>query len=206
MSIAVTHDDATPGLQALKAQLSPARIAAELGPRLTRLMQRNFRTLGTNKQGWPSTQFWAHAAQATNWQPTNSGLDIICGQIGVRQRLLGGTIKPVNAGALTIPADPAAYGKTAREFSNLHFSLVMNPQTGHIQPALVEAAASEVKFGKIKKDGTRKVTHTASTLGTHVMYWLCKSVTQQPNPAVLPPDEQWNAEFDKGMQNLLARI
>jgi len=124
-------------------------------------------------------------------------------QIGIRQRLLGGDIKPVNAGALTIPAVPEAYGKRAREFNNLRFAFALNPATGKMMPALVEAEASQVKIGKIKKDGSRTITHTSNTTAKIAIFWLLGKVSQKPDPTVLPSDEEFQTTFDQSVDAVL---
>lgn len=203
MSVAIPVDTATPALEVLKQSVSTERVISELGPRLTRLVQRHFRGLGQNSKGWHSSYFWPRAAEATNWQSDNDGLEIVCNQIGVRQRYYGGHIGPVNAKALTIPADEEAYGKTAREFSNLRLSLQKNPATGRVQACLVEAETSKIKIGRPKKDGSRSVKKTGESDGKRVLFWLVKGVNQQPNPEVIPSDAEFDAAFDKGIENLL---
>lgn len=208
MSLAIStevQDGAGPALKGLAGRVAPRRIAAEVGPRLTRLMQRHFRSLGQNKKGWPSTSFYGRAAEATNWQMQASGeyVDIVCNQIGIRQRLMGGEIKPVNAGALTIPASPDAAGKTAREFSDLKFSFVHDPDLGVMRPALIRAEQTRVAFGRRRKDGTRSVTNAGET-GGEVMFWLAKGARQDPDPTVLPADEEFERELDRSVDALLA--
>jgi hypothetical protein len=205
-SIAVENDTASPWLAKVRANVSPHRIAAEVGPRCTRLVQRNFRKYagGANAKGWPSTHFYGRAAEATNWQEGFGFVQISVNQIGIRQRLLGGTIKPVNAGALTIPNTPEAYGKTAREFSNLQFKMLYDPETGHVRPALVEkAGVIKIKLGRKKKDGSKSATPVSTTTGMVALFWLAKSVTQEPNPNVMPTEREFEMEFDKSVDALL---
>lgn len=203
--VSLEQDTTLPELAHVAERLSPRRMAAEVGPRFTRLLQRNFRSLGSNKLGWPSTHFWGRAANATNWsiEADVKSVVIACNQIGVRQRLLGGVIKPVNAGALTIPAAPEAYGKTAREFNNLVFGFALNPATGKMQPCLKEAIATSVTFGKKKKDGSQSVKLLSTTTGLHVMFWLCGGVRQNADPKVMPSEEQFNQAMDQSVEALL---
>src|ERR1043166_5619357 len=95
VQITTPVDTATPEVRMLQQRVTPHRMAAEIGPRATRLVQRNFLKLGTNKRGWPSTHFWGRAAEATNWQEGFGFVEIGVNQIGVRQQLMGGEIKPV---------------------------------------------------------------------------------------------------------------
>lgn len=194
--IETVEDNATPWLRELAGRVTPHRIATEAGPRGTRLVQRNFRSLGRNERGWPSTQFYGRAAEATNWQEGAGFFVIAVNQIGVRQRLLGGDIKPVKAGALTIPAIPQTYGKTAREFPNLEFGFLLDPETGRMRPCLKEKAES-----RKQKRGNGKAA--AVTTGQVAFFWLSKGVHQDPDPRVMPSDADFEAEFDKSVEALL---
>jgi hypothetical protein len=203
--ISVIKDTATPEMQFLRANVTPHRMAAEIGPRATRLVQRNFLTKekGGNKMGWPSTHFYARAAEATNWQEGFGFVMISVNQIGIRQRLEGGDIKPVKAGALTIPAVADAYGKRAREFNNLKFGFALDPVSGKMRPALVEAQATQIKIGKIKKSGQRTITEGTTSTGLVAIFWLLAGVHQDPDPTVLPTDEEFGQAMDQSIQALL---
>lgn len=113
-------DNATGAVESLLSR-NMARLQAAVGPAMVRLFRRNFLAKGTNKKGWPTTNFWSRAAKATTWAPIPNGVAIIVNQIGVRQRYFGGPINPVRARLLTIPLVAEAYGKTAREFTGLFF-------------------------------------------------------------------------------------
>ncbi len=208
VKIDVEKDTATPWLKDLQGRVTSHRIAAEVGPRCTRLVQRNFRSLGANKRGWASTHFYGRAAEATNWQEGFGFLNIVINQIGVRQRLMGGDIRPVNAGALTIPAQEEAYGKRAGEFDNLKFAFVEDPERGTMRPALValRATGSEVEQ-RFYKSGPKKglpyYKETAQTFGLQALFWLSKGVHQEPDPSVLPTDDDFLAEFDKSAAALM---
>ncbi len=175
------RDDVTPILKglglALTRELKPA-----IGAAVVELFQSNFRTLGTNRQGFPTTNFWARAVRATNYDVLADGVNINVNQQGVRQRLEGGTITAVNSTWLTIPAREEAYGKRAAEFNNLHFVFFRSNLA-----ALVENESVDVAFGNKKKDGSRTVT-AGEEHGGGVMYWLKKSVSQAANPAVIPSE------------------
>ena len=208
VNISVEKDTATPWLKDLAGRCTSHRIAAEVGPRCTRLVQRNFRSLGTNKRGWASTQFYGRAAEATNWQEGFGFLNVVINQIGVRQRLMGGDIKPVNAGALTIPAVEEAYGKRAREFEGLKFAFALDPERGTMRPALVamRSTGSEVEQVTIKsgkKKGQTRMKEVAQTFGLQAIFWLSKGVHQEADPGVLPSDEEFAAEFDKSVGALM---
>lgn len=207
VSLTVEKDTATPEMEFIRANVTPHRLAAEIGPRMSRLVQRNFlaKEREGNKNKWPSTHFYARAAQATNWQEGFGFVIVSVNQIGIRQRLEGGDINPGSGKKyLTIPAVADAYGKRAREFSNLQFAFAPNPDNpGTVRPALVEAQATNIKIGKIKKDGSRSITPTSTSTGRVAIFWLLGSVSQKPDPTVLPSDEQFSETFDQSVAALL---
>jgi hypothetical protein len=203
--IETTSNTATPELQSMRVAITPHRMAAELGPRATRLVQRNFlkKERAGNAKGWPSQHFYARAAEATNWQEGFGFVLISVNQIGIRLRLQGGVVKPVNAGALTIPAVPEAYGKRAREFNNLRFGFALNPETGKMMPALVEAEATHIKIGKQKKDGSRTIKRGEEATGKKAIYWLLASTSHDPDPTVMPTDEEFQRVMDESIETVL---
>ena len=180
------RDQASAALAALRAGVSPGAMNPAIGAGVVKLFQVWFRNNGTNKQGWPSTGFWADAARNTSWQLVPDGVLISAEKIGVRQRYQGGDIEPgPGKSFLTIPARAEAYGKRAGEFDNLVFA--WHRKDGKSEPwGLVEASATKVKRGKKRKDGSQKTT--TEEVGGLVMFWLVKSVHQDADPSVLPPD------------------
>lgn len=179
--------------------LRPAALQ-EIGASERDLFIRNFEALPPNKR-FPSesTGFWKRAARATSFEATGatSGLvgavTVIVDQIGVEQRLKGGPIAAVNAKYLTIPARAEAYGKSAREFSNLRFVAFASGAK-----ALVETDHTTIAYGRGRKDGTRKVSGT--TRGGMVMFWLKRSVNQQPNRGVIPSDVDMGRTAVEGLK------
>lgn len=168
MTYELTMDDlATPTLRRRIDLLSPQRFAAAVGVSVYKLFRAHFRALGPNKKGWPSTGFWRDAANATNWQAVAGGVKISIAKIGVRQRLQGGEIHPVNAQALTIPISTEAYGHTAADFPGA--------------------------FLLKTKKGAYIVQYTSGK-GKHAifnfLFKLVQSVDQEPDPNVIPSSEE----------------
>jgi hypothetical protein len=195
------RDEVTPILRALTPALRQAMNPA-IGAAVATLFKDHFKSLGTNKQNWPSTGFWAAAARSTNYQVTVEEIKINVDKQGVRQRLEGGVIKAQGNGWLTIPARAEAYGKRAREFNNLEAVFFKTPHG--FFGALVESGSQDVSFGRKKKDGTRTVTPGAER-GGGVMFWLKKSVYQKPNAAVLPDAAQITETATRTAQGILTR-
>lgn len=179
------QDQVSGALKALPAELAGQRLNPAIGAAEVLLFQFWFLALPSNQNGWPSTGFWADAARATNYSLLPDGVMVSVNQQGVRQRYQGGEIKPVNASYLTIPARVEAYGHRAGEFDNLR--LAFSRSGGRVHPfALVEADATNISYGRKRKDGSRKVT--TEEVGGLVMYWLVTSVNQPADENVLPPD------------------
>lgn len=192
------RDEVTPILLGLGARLTGA-INPAIGAAVVDLFQQNFLSLGQNKDGYPSTNFWARAARATNYDVLADGVNINVNQQGVRQRLEGGPINAKPDSWLTIPARQEAYGKRAGEFSNLHFVFFRSGLA-----ALVENDSTDVKFGRQKKDGTRTVT-PGETRGGGIFYWLKKRVVQDGNPAVIPSETAITATVTETVRGIAER-
>jgi hypothetical protein len=119
--------------------------------------------------GADPTGFYTEAAESVNNPIAVDSETVsvsISGPAGLAQRFFGGTIEAKPGSALTIPARAEAYGHRAGEFANLR--LVVFGDTG--LAALID------------RDGPGDEGD--------VYYWLVRSVTQQPDPTVLPTEEE----------------
>jgi hypothetical protein len=125
---------------------------------------RTAESLGANRTG-----LYQEAADATALptalQPEADGISISIAQEGLAQRYFGGTIEAREGSFLTIPAQAAAYGHSAREFADLR--LIMFPS----------GLAALVEKDKPSDEGS-------------VLYWLVRAVTQQADPTVLPTEDE----------------
>ena len=150
-----------------------------------------------NSKGWKKTHFFARARQQTHYSYTSSSASVHVSLVGFATHVLGkpDVIRPVRAKLLTIPAIAEAYGRRAREFDDLVFRIVEN-ERGVMQPALVRAEQTRFKFGRQRKDGTRKATGIKS-VGGEVYFWLAKAVHPKPHPQAIPSTET--------LQNAVAR-
>jgi len=103
---------------------------------------------------------------------------VAIGSSDVRADLLqhGGVIRPVRAGALTIPMIPEAYGKRARDFAGL----VMVPGVGGWSGTGGKARLVRVRKGR----GGMSTT-------TQTVFLLLKQVTIKPHPWLGITDEDW---------------
>jgi hypothetical protein len=135
-----------------------------------------------NKMNWPKQGFYGDAARSTHWEAMQDVARVIVSKEGFRQRYFGGTIKPINADALTIPVAPQAYGKRAREFPDL---------------VLVK-----FKVPKGKVTALLMLPHKGSAFGT-VFYLLVGAVKQAADKTVLPPLEKFTETITEAVRKYL---
>ncbi|MCX6994131.1 MAG: hypothetical protein NT011_13455 [Kiritimatiellaeota bacterium] len=185
MSFAITiTDNATPWLNYLAKHLSEPALQHEVGGEITRLLLDHLTALDEerpNALGGRRTHFYARAGKATSYAVHDNGVTVSVNQTGIAQRYFGGTIEPgPGKKYLTIPARAEAHGRRAGEFNNLE---VLFGRNGPY--ALAERQATAIKFRK-RKGGT---TVTAGAMrGGGIFFWLVKSVSQDPDPSVLPDE------------------
>ncbi len=122
-------DNATPAVTRLLGLGRPSDMEA-VGRSGVRFTQQHLRKNPSNQRGWPSTGFWGQSVRSGNFvvlplaQPT---VVITFGPVGLAQHIFGGKIRS-RGKKLTIPVAAEAYGKRAREFSDL--KLVVIPGKG----------------------------------------------------------------------------
>ncbi len=138
-----------------------------------------------------------------------SGLALVTvSQIGIRQRVNGGTIVPKGGRKfLTLPEAPEAHAKRAREFSDLDFAMALD-ENGSLRPALVQRASTAITITRRKKkDGTVKFTvKPGEVQGGKVMFWLARRVKQRPDPTVLPPEPLVRATATEAIHRRVVRL
>lgn len=117
-------------------------------------------------RGLSTKGFYAQAADSVHYEVKKDSVFFRVTKVGLAQRLYGGTIKPKNAKALTIPnwkQVPQTANKSAGEFS-------------HLKLILFKARKA---IGALVEDKPKKQK-------PKVFYWLVKSVTQRPDKTVMP--------------------
>lgn len=176
-------------------------VAAEVA----RLVQRHLRNRdSSNAHAYPTggrrSHFWQQAAQAVSFSGSEeSGAQVVVAQLGARLRYAGAPdgIRPVNAGALAIPADAESYGKLPREFPDL--SLVVFGKGAGNKAALVRRAIGGQKRSK-NSDGS--YTKAVKPQDAKILFWLVRQTKPvPPDPTVLPPE---NVILGLAMMRLLA--
>lgn len=205
MQVQVTNT-LTPYLTELRKLVSDRRIDEAIGQGAALAVRNHLTARNTipNKLGGKRTNFYAAAAKSVNVQLGTPGTSIVSiNKLGLRQRWQGGWIRP-RAGKkyLTIPAIAEAHGRRASEFANLRFGFAEG-KSGNLVPALVEASSTQVKFGRKRKDGTRK-TSVTGTSGGRAVFYLVRQVFQQADPTVLPTQDVLAQAGAEAGRNLLA--
>ncbi len=198
-------DHATPVVRAIGRALAPER----LNPVVGRAGVNAFRTAlfeanrtKPNALGGTRTNFYADAARGTHFDDVGDGVLISVNQVGIRQRVLGGTITPKKAKFLTIPARAEAHGKRAREFNDL---VIVFGRGG--QPvALARAAQSLLSVRRDKTTGSRIGTSKKGNAGGEILFWLVKSVTQRGDPSIMPTEAALSAVIFKDVESYVQRI
>lgn len=178
-------DKAGPVVRAIERAVQPRRLRPIVGRAATNAFRSHLFALNNqraNALGGTRTNFYASAARGTHFEVVEDGVIVSVNQVGIRQRVLGGTIKPRAAKYLTIPARAEAYGKRAGEFNDL---VIVTNRAG--KPiALARRWQSQVGFRRDKGTGAVVGTTRRGERGSEILFWLVTSVTQQPDPSVVP--------------------
>lgn len=200
-NISVTQDNATPAIARLMERTQPARLAQVCRQPLETFLRVHLRSLPTNKRGWPSTGFWESASRGTIGTANDDGSILLqVNKLGVRQRLYGGPILPVEAKALAIPISPVSYGHLPREFPGLF--LLKTAKGAYLVQAgtgISEKTGGEVKGRRLGGNSKRR-----QTAGLNFLFKLSGGVNQAPNPDVLPTNDQFQEVAMESIQRSLA--
>lgn len=188
MPLAISiQDNATPWLNFLAKHLSEPALQHQVGGEVTYLLFAHLVDLDNerpNALGGRRTHFYARAGKATSYAVHDNGVTISVNQTGIAQRYFGGTIEAAPGHLLTIPARAEAHGRRAREFNNLEMLFGRNGPY-----ALAEREAINISYKRGKKSGDRdSKIKIGEKVGSGIFYWLVKSVTQEPDPTVLPDE------------------
>lgn len=192
MSVSVTTinivDNATPSVSAKLADMSPQKLASRVGEPMRIFWRDRLKSLGRNKRGWPSTGFWESAARATRSTVVPTGLLLECTKVGVRQRYLGGHIKPVKARALTIPISPVSYGHSPSEFPGLF--LIKTAKGAYlVQSQGIDTTTKKAFIGGRKALGGNASRRLRATL--NFLFKLSSGVDQEADPSVVPTVDEF---------------
>jgi hypothetical protein len=209
MRIRLSEIDGASAVLAQIAEKVTARkpLNAALGKRGEVELRAHFEQRNTegNTRGWPSQQFWARIRTATAFASADeSSARVVIADPAINQKIFDGTITPKERKYLALPAIAEAYGRSPRVLPNLT-ALIRWRDGQRRAVALVERAATEISFGRKRKDGSRKVTPGESR-GGRVWYWLVKSVTQRRDDRALPDEKAFSAALIDEAKEYLDRL
>lgn len=126
------EDGATPDIAAMVQKLGPARLHALLGNAARSQIRDHLEAKGQlpNKHGWPKTGWLTRARDSVVMTSDENSAVITIALEGFASRYYGQPprITPKNRRYLTIPMCAAAYGKAAREFTDLHAEMYKVPR------------------------------------------------------------------------------
>ncbi|MBI5689247.1 MAG: hypothetical protein HZC55_04060 [Verrucomicrobia bacterium] len=174
----ITFDDPRkfPPLLRLSQGVQRPDVRRVMGRAIAGALRRHFTKLDRerpNQLGGQRTHFYGQVRRGVQ-QPQlvgGDGVRVDTNHVGIAQRYFGGEIEAGQNGSgrhfLTLPVHPDAYGHRAREFEDLDFIPLARGR------ALLARPAEESTAG----------------LG-EVLYVLVRRVRQQPDPTVLPPEEE----------------
>jgi hypothetical protein len=159
----------------------------------------------------PRSHFYSAAAKSIE-EPRieGQGASFVITKVGLAQRYFGGHIEAGKGassagGALTkylaIPARDETENKTPGEFDDLIFV-----PRGNGKAMLVQALQTSIvgKRGQTLKHPERRSDQ--NTTGGLVMFWLVSAVDQEPDPTVLPADEDLSEAARYHGEQYLARL
>lgn len=184
MSLAIKvdiRDDARPTLERVRTVLR----ASQINPIVGRSGVNTFRSYlfaynrtHPNKLGGKRTNFYAQAARGTSFTIEADGVTISIASVGIQQRYYGGVIRPKTAKFLAIPVHPKAHGKRPRE---MDLEVIFGEGGRPIALATKSTRAVQITQNKRGKIVKREVGRRGE-----IMFRLVKSVSQAPDPTVLP--------------------
>lgn len=125
--------------------------------------------------------YWANAARATSSQVQGDDVIISVDAVGVGLHLHGGTVRPRRGKYLAIPNTPVADQYGPKEFGDQLF------------------------FFRSKRTGTAGLAIKGQEK-LSVMYWLKTSVTHQPDPTVIPSDQDYINAITPVVNDYLERL
>lgn len=153
-----------------------------------------------NRLGGIRTNFYGKAAQSTFFSLTGDGIVVTISKEGIRQRIEGGVIRPVNTTWLAIPVVPEAHGKRPREFGNLKFIPIHEALA-----LLVAKAGGQDGRRAVEKNGKRRNVKSQVDAG-ETMFVLKKKVTQAGEADILPSDQAYDQAISGAVDDWLATI
>jgi hypothetical protein len=201
ISITISVTDAvTPEVKLWLETLRPGVMESAMGRAGQQHLQGHFGKLNstrTNRLGGRRTNFYAQAARSTNYTAGAGVVELnVSGPVGIAQRYRGGFIHPVNVKYLTIPVHRLAYGRRAKEFTDL--SVLWSRKGGIRRPYALAVGLGTKQTGK--SDSRSKVRVPKGT----ILFLLVREVFQKADKTVLPTDSDLEKAVRTGAEEFIA--
>jgi len=157
-----------------------------------------------NKLGGKRSRYWEQASDSTNYRLSPAGVDVVVSQpVGVALHYYGGTVVMKDK-LLTIPAIPAAYGRSAGDFANLRPVRFGRKDDESAPLALVETPAGARDLDTGKK--VRRKKGEQSDYDRRVFFWLVRQTVHLPNPDIIPTQEQMKSTGTEAVVQYLDQL
>ena len=186
----ITIDTATPFALRIRRALEQGELRAPIGEAGKLVTMRHFRDKEANPEthatakrlGARPVGLFGQFARATSSRPDSAGAVVSIKHPAIRQRIEGGPIRSLGK-LLTIPANAAAYGRSAGDFGGTLSLLYYKDRSGATKAAL----------------GTETKTKGKPPSRT-VYFWLVRETKPQaPDPTAIPDA----AAYAKGMEDAI---
>lgn len=201
--VAWTVDVSGAGLTAVQRavlETNPGRLQPVAGHAAVNTVRQHLLLLNRNRPnrlGGPRTEYWRRAAGATNFRATGEGVTVSISQLGMRLHAEGGTVRPTKARFLTIPVNPKAHGKRAREMDlELVYGQGGKPVALATKPTL-SRSVTQTRGGRI-------VSRNTGRRG-EIMFALVRSAAIKADPAVLPDNAVLGGEVVRALASSIDR-
>jgi hypothetical protein len=162
-----------------------------------------------NPLGAAKSNYWGQAAKDTSVKVDDDGATITIAHPGVALHYFGGDVEPgVNESTatgqptkyLTIPASAEAYGHSASEFDDLE---VLWGRNGPFALARKDLTKQQARLVKRRGGAGETLSGSSSGAQGEILFWLVSHVHLDPNPYVLPSDEEMGAELQDATDQFL---
>lgn len=181
-----THGNAPAVVRAIGRAVRPESIKPVIGGAVAKKFRTHLLAVNRakpNALGGTRTNFYASAARSTHLDVVADGVMISVNSVGIRQRIIGGTIRPKTKKYLTLPAVAEAHGKRASEFDDLVVVFGARGQPIALAHALFRR--TERQIGSVAIRHRIGTTRTGNRHGG-IVFWLRKRIDQQGDPSVVP--------------------
>ena len=176
----IIEDTATPALRDLYAKCDPHVVATRVAVATAKHWRDHLKSLPRNKNCYPSTGFWESAARSVVGVAKGGDALITADKLGLRQRLMGGTITARNVQNITIPICAEAYGTTVATWGFDNLVLVILADGRKFLALWLGSEQAQAAYDKNLTKLTKHAGTTAAKVGR-----FRASVGEQKKPSVI---------------------